>query len=268
MSVANATDTRVEERDRDMSTFAEARWLARQELKRTWLSYLATGAFFLLFGLFAVIYFVQLFDGGGSPRAVKDISITLSSNVFFPAVISALAINSLSKDYLYSWGRDVFSTRLTFLRSLPISNRALVMNRLLTLLVALSINTTLFFLPPYLLSETLRAGLGPIQYLWFIVLWAGYALLWAGFYIYMEFNASGRAYNFTMFLMLAPIILIGVTVALVFGVSFLSSVAGLVLSYGPLLAMPVFLLGIFWLLVCCRVTVRHVEKRDLKGMSP
>ena len=265
MSVAKAANTRVEERN--MNTISQARWLAWQEIKRTWLSYLATGTFFLLFGLFAFIYLGQLFDGEASLRTTENNSMTFSSNVFFLAIISALAVNSLSKDYLYSWGRDTFSERLTFLRSLPISNREMVVNRLLTLLLALLVNTVLFFLPPYLLSETLRAGLSTTQYLWFIAMWASYALLGAGFYIYMEFNASGRTYNITMLLMLVPIVVIGGTVALVFGVSFLSSVAGLVLSYGPLLAIPVFLLGIFWLLVCCRVTVRHVEKRDLKEMS-
>ena len=259
--VAKASGTHADEKKKYVNTISQARWLARQEIKRTWLSYLATGTFFLLFGLFALTYLGQLFDGEASS------SMTFSSNVFFLAIISALAVNSLSKDYLYSWGRDNFSDRLTFLRSLPISNREMVLNRLLTLLVALLVNTVLFFLPPYLLSETLRAGLGPTQYLWFIVMWASYALLGAGFYIYMEFSASGKTYNITMLLMLVPIIVIGGTAALIFGVSFLSSVAELVLSYGPLLAMPVFLLGIIWLLVCCWVTVRRVEKRDLKEMS-
>ena len=265
--IVKAAGIRADEKEKRMNTISQARWLAWQETKRTWLSYLATGTFFLLFGLFALIYLGQLFDGEASIRTAENSSLIVSSNVFFLAIISGLAVNSFSKEYLYSWGRNNFSDRLTFLRSLPISNRTMVTNRLLTLLVALSINTVLFFLPPYLLSESLSAGLGPIQYLWFILIWASYALIGAGFYVYMEFNASGRAYNITMLLLLAPIIFVGGTAALVFDVSFLSSVAELALSYGPLLAIPIFLLGFIWLLVCCRTTVRHIEKRNLEEIS-
>ena len=144
MSIASATDKRAEERNKDMSTFSEARWLAGQEIKHSWLSYPVTALLVLFFGYFAastVDGFLTLDGFGEGGRSFQDRFNTWFTDYLFLSFGAFLTLNWMSREYLRVFSDDAFSERLIFSRSLPISAEALVLGRLMSMCPALLLNT-------------------------------------------------------------------------------------------------------------------------------
>jgi hypothetical protein len=242
-------------REGHASTWQQARWLAAEELRRTWPSYPLTGLMMLLFGLFAAAFF-ELALGAEEPFG------DFPADVFFLAAALNLAVNSVSRDYLSSWN-DSFSRRLSFLRSLPIPVPALVAGRLLTMLTALPLTVPALFLPPYLLSDALREALDPAQYLAFVAMWVGYALLCAGFWLYSEFNLPGKTYNYVVFGILALMLLSVGLAEWLLDARLTERTVGLVQSYGALPAALALVVGAAGLALGAWTTTVRLGKRDL-----
>jgi len=248
-----------------MQTLRNALWLAGKDMKRTRISYLASGLFMLFFGLLGSVNVENFFrvEGAGGRGDAFTISLnSYSLDIFFLAVVPLAAGNFISRDYLGSW-RDSFSKKLSFLRALPILPEELVIGRVLNMLPALVLTGPAFFLPVYLLSRGLREQLDPVRYLWFAAIWIGYAILVAGLYLYLEMSVSGKTYNLLMvpaiafFFALPALTTWGLDLRLVAGT------IGLVRFYGPIPAGLALLIGGAGFLLWVIAATRRLKKRDL-----
>ena len=263
MSIASATDKQVKERDKDMSIFAEARWLAGQEIRRSWLSYPVTALMLLVFGCFvaATVDEFLILDGfGQNGRTFQDRFNAWFSGYLFLNFGAFLALNWMSREYLRVFFEDAFSERLIFLRSLPISAETLVLGRLMSMCPALLLNTPAFFVPMYWISDLSELGW---NFFWFVAVWIGYSFIGTGISLLAEFTISNRVYLRATFI--GTFLLFFGLIALEFIVNLaaVSRIAGLVQTYGPLPALASILLGAAALVFLARTTIRRVERRDL-----
>ena len=243
------------------STWRNALWLAGRELRRTRFSYLATMVLAALYGLFAVVLLDNL-----PVSSMPDTLASAAADIFFMFGVSTFGTNALSKDYLYSWG-DTFSKRLGFLRSLPVSAEGLVASRVLTMLVALILNSAAFFTTIYLLSgssgEQLVARLGFGEYLAFAGIWVGYAIFCSGAWMYGEFGLHGKTYNQIVLGVLSVAFIVLAFSEWLFDARIVERSIYLADSYGPFPAILALLVGGAAFVLWSRAAVRRIERRDL-----
>jgi hypothetical protein len=264
MSASDPSGMRTEGRD-DMSRFAEAFWLARKEMKRAWLSYVLTVLFVLFLGFFVVPSLSGVFEFEGFEAGVKRVEDFY--NAFFPdylflVICAFLGVNAISRDYTLAW-RDTFSSRLLFLRSLPIPAGNLVGSRVIAMLFALVLNAPAFFLPAFFLSDLGELG---TSYLWFCGVWVGYSLLGSGLCLLFELTVNGRVYTLIYFGFAASLMVVLALLEWTLDLSLVGRTAELAQSsYGALPAIFSILGGAAAFAILCRVTVRRLEKRDLSG---
>lgn len=249
------------EEKRVMSTWRSARWLAKKELRRTWLSYILTALVALLFGLFAIQFLNDLQTVTSPDRAASA-----AVDIFFVFGLSALATNAFSRDYLYSLG-DSFSKRLYFLRSLPISIGALVASRPLTMLLALALNSLVFFAAIRGISGSsgvqIVQRLGTGEYLTFAGIWLGYVLVCAGAWLYGEFGLHGRTFNWITIGIMAFVFVLLVLAETLLDVRIVLTTIQLAEAYGPLLGLPVLFFGVLALTLSGWATGWRLKRRDL-----
>lgn len=249
MSASSVSSMRTKERG-DMNGFAEAFWLAKKEMKRSWLSYPASGLFALIFGFFVV---------PSLSGAMEDRNSAFLSDYFFLFIGTYLAINAISRDYILVW-RDPFSSRLLFLRNLPISTGSLVTSRVISMLFALVLNAPAFFLPAFFFSDLGELG---TSYLWFAGVWVGYSLLWAGLYLLFELTTNGKVYTLITFGFVGLLLVVLLLLEWAVDLSLVGRTAELAQSYGPLPALFSILAGAAAFALLAQATVRRIEKRDL-----
>jgi len=245
----------------------EAWWLARRDIRRTWISYPATGLVALFAGLFYTVLLPGWFSQVGLIGELEG-NVTGLVNGFvldmgFLMVTPILVINAiLNRDYSARFKHDNMSRRIAFLRSLPITTRVLVTSRVLTMLLALPVTAPLFFLPPYLLSPALGEGLVPAQYLSFAAIWIGYALVVGGGYMYVWMGVSGST---DRRISLGLIFLIPIFAGLLngFDVNIVEGTITLARAYGPLAAIVALAVGSVGLFLWGRAAERCLGNRDL-----
>ncbi len=228
-------------------------YLAREELSRKSLSYVATAAMAVFFGLVILPGFsatvMQLEESAsGSGRLV---------DFFFLAIVSILSVNVFSQSY-FLIHRDPFHDWLVFLRSLPVSPKEMVLARSLIMLPATLAMTALFFAPiigsAWILTDGFEAG----RFLWFALVWLGYALAVGGVNLYLELGVKGKLVLALQFVSLIAIIAV---MSLVNGDLVLTTfeLAG---EYGPLAAGISLLIGGTLFALFAKATERRVEKRE------
>ncbi len=246
----------------DASGLAGAFRLARKEVRREWPSYPLTGLFLLLLGFFVVPSLSGVFDvddSGAVGLRAEDHYNDLIADYLFLVVGAFLGVNAISRDYTLAW-RDTFSSRLLFLRSLPISAGSLVGSRVLCMLFALLLNAPAFFVPAYFLTDLGELG---TTYLWFCGVWIGYSLLGSGLCLLFELTVNGRVYALISFGFAASLMVVLTLLEWTLDLSLVGRTAQLTQSYGALPAIFSILAGGAAFAVFYRTTVRRLEKRDL-----
>lgn len=249
----------------NVQTLRNSLWLAGKEMRRTWISYFATGLFVLFFGFLGSVNVENLFQvegAGGQREAFANAVNSYTLDIYFLAVIPLTAGNFLSRDYFSSW-RDSFSTRLSFLRALPILPEEMVIGRVLNMLPALVLTDPAFFLPVCLLSRRLREQIDPVQYLWFAAVWISYAILVAGLYLYLEMSVSGKTYNLLMAPAIAFFFALPALTTWGLDLRIVAGTVGLVQSYGPIPAIVALLIGGAGLLLWVIAATRRLKRRNL-----
>ncbi len=255
---------RMRERGED-NGLADAFWLARKEIRRTWLSYPLTCFFVLFPGLFVAVSLSGVFElegfGAGGQR-VEDHYNAFFSDYLFVVVCAFLGVNVISRDYTLIW-QDTFSSRLLFLRNLPIPAGSLVGSRVICMLFALPLNAPAFFLPAYFLTDL--GELGTASYLPFAGIWIGYGLLGSGICLLFELGVSGRVYALISFTFAASLMVILALLEWTLELSLVGRTAELAQGYGALPAILSILAGGAAFALLARVTVRRLERRDLSA---
>lgn len=228
-------------------------YLVREEFSRKSLSYTATAVAAVFFGLAATpAFFSAVIPLEGVAR-----SEGWATDLLFLAILSVVSINAFSGDYLLIH-RDPFHGWLTFLRSLPISPKEMVLARSLIMLPATTVMVGLFFAPISVFSLSTEAGFGIGQYLWFVPIWLGYALLAGGLNLLIELGASGKLTLAFQFVWFAAI----VAAVWLFEGDIVYSTFTLAGEYGPLAAGAALLFGGAFFALFARATERRVEKRE------
>lgn len=261
--VANLTETRAGKREKDTSAFAQARWLAGQEIKRSRFSYPVTALTMLVAGWFVAssVEGVFIVEGlGEEGRTFEDSFNAFFADFLFLSFGALLTVNWMAREYFRVFSGDAFSERLAFMRGLPISAATLVVGRLISMCFSLLLNAPAFFVPVYLISNL--SGLG-WDFPWFATVWVGYSLLGTGLCLLAEFTIHGKTYVWLScactFLLIPVVILLEWTVDL----RLVTRIAGLTEAYGPLPALVALLIGATALVILTNVAIRRVERRDL-----
>lgn len=230
------------------------RALIREELSRKLLSYAATALAAPILGLVIIPAASSLFTSlPGSAR-----SGGFFVDFYFLAVVALLSVNWLSHSYMYIH-RDPFSGWLAFLRSLPVSPREVVLARSLVMLTATLIMTALFFTPVFVVSRVWLAGeFAVVQFLWFALLWLGYALFAGGINLYLELGLRGKAVLALQFVWLVVL----VAVAGLAGGNLVLTTFELSGSYGPLPAVLALLAGGVLFAILAKATEHRLVRRE------
>jgi hypothetical protein len=254
----------LEERAEEKGS-AGAFWLAKKEVRRAWLSFVLSCLFFVFLGFFVVpslsgVFEFEGFEAGG--RRVEGFYNALFADYLFLMICAFLGVRAVSRDYTLS-RRDALSSRLLFLRSLPISADSLVGSRALGMLLALLVNAPAFFLPAFFLTDL---GELAASYLAFAGIWAGYALLASGLCLLCELTVDGGAYARIYFGLAAALLAELALLEWTLDLGLVRRTAELAQSgYGALLAAFSVLAGGAAFAVLSRVTVRRLRKRDLSA---
>ena len=265
MTAPGLSSMRRRERGKVNGLYAEAFWLARKEIRRTWLSYPLTGMFVMFSGLFVAVSLSGVFElegfGAGGQR-VEDHYNAFFADYLFLLVGAFLGVNAISRDYTLIW-RDAFSSRLLFLRNLPIPAGSLVGSRALCMLFALLLNALAFFLPAFFLTNL--GELGTTTYLPFAGIWIGYSLLCSGLCLLFELSVSGRVYALISFGFAATLMVVLALLEWTLHLSLVGRTAELTQSYGALPAVFSILAGVAALALLSRATTRRLETRDFSA---
>ena len=264
MSASSPPGMRTRERD-EVNGFAESLWLARKEMKRAWLSYVLTGLFVLFLGFFVAVSLsgVLEFEGfGAGEQRMEEYYDAFFSDYLFLLVCAFLGANAISSDYTLVW-RDTFSSRLLFMRSLPISTGSLVASRALCMLFALILGAPAFFLPAFFLTDLGELG---ISYLWFCGVWVGYSLLGSGLWLHFKLTVNGKVYTLISFGFAAALMVVLALLEWTLDLSLVGRTAELAQSsYGALPAIYSVLAGGAAFALLSRITTRRIETRDLSA---
>ena len=240
----------------------EVLWLAGREIRRMRLSYLASGLFMLFMGLLAASIVDEELVGGGPGRGVagpEGWRDAFPADWVFFILTALLATNFMSRDYFASW-LDPFSMRLLFMRSLPISTGTMVASRMVSLSFALVFTVPAFFLPVYFFS-----GLGQLgwAYLWFVSIWVGYSLVWAGFNLYLELGSHGKTYTWISFATVLALLALIALLEWFLDPRIVGRVVELSQDHGPLAALVALAVGVMVFALLGRATERRVGEREL-----
>lgn len=243
-------------------TLVEARWLAGQEVKRAWLSYPVSGLFLLFLGALISPALSDILEVGGSGGRLERSSVFFTSDFLFLIVGLLLCVNALSRDYWLVWTSDPFSSRLAFLRSLPISTRSLVAGRMLSMALALPLTVPAFFVPIYFFTDLRELG---AAYLWFVGIWVGYSLFAAGLTLLMELGLPGQTYSLiSLGIVVVTPIIVGLLEWLV-ELRLVERTAVLARNYGAAPAAISLALGAGLFVLLAWATVRRIQHRDLSA---
>lgn len=240
----------------DRGVRARVQQLVEQELRRTWRSYAATAVFNLLLGLAGGYFVWAVATSVASPGSGPF----LAADLFLLLIAGNLCLNWVSRNYVAPW-EDPFSGWVGFLRTLPVPAREVVMARALIMTGTTVAMTVVFFLPVYLLNGGLREAVPAAEYLWFAVVWGGYALLLGGMNLYLELGVRGK----TLFSaqLVAAVLLVAVALLAneVLNTSIAQSALGLAADHGPLPAFVAVAAGLASMWLGQRATARRLQNR-------
>jgi hypothetical protein len=248
-----------------VSGFVGAFWIARKEMKRTWLSYPLSGLLVLSLGLFAVPALsgvLELKSTGAVGLRVEVHYNDFLADYLFLVVGAFLGVRAISRDYTLASWQDTYTLRLLLSRKLPISTGRLVGGRLILILFSLFLYAPAFFLPAFFLSEIGELG---GSYLYFCGVWIGYGLLGSGLCLLLELTSSGKVYTLLSFGFTASLMVVLALLEWTVNLSLVGRTAELVQSAGALPAIISILAGGAALALLSRLIVQRIEKRTFVG---
>jgi hypothetical protein len=245
---------------------AQALWLAREEMKWTWSSYLLSVLIVLSLGLAAAVslsFGVSAFEammvrGQGTEEFYGSFFV----DYFFLLVCALLGTNALLGYYARN-RRGTSSSWLVPLKSLPISAGIIVGSRMISMLFALVVGAFAFFVPVFLVSG-LAGDLGVKAYLTFCAVWVGYGLLGSGLFLFFEFGLSGRSYALLSYLFAILLMFVVVLIETTQYAGIVGRVARMAQGdHGTLLGGLSVLAGVSAFLLLSRLTARRLLTREL-----
>lgn len=243
-----------------------ASFLFAWDLHRTWPSYAIAALLGAVYGFIASVLLEGIFvlegfgnEGESMERAFNSFLL----DFFFLAIAPAFLINFVfNRDYAARFTQDNMSRRLSFLRSLPVPARDLVLSRALSSLLSLVLSATPFFLTLYLLYDADGGRLPVEMYLPFTAIWAAYALVSGGFYLYVWLGFSGgKDLLITLSLMVLLLLVAGAS-NLALSVGLVSGSLELARDHG-LAAVATLISGALVFALWMLAATRRLKRREL-----
>lgn len=244
---------------RSGGNFRDSLWLAGMDVRRSWVSFPVAALTVLVPGFYLVVLYSAVFSGSGG---VFD---TFLLDLWFLLMVAVLNVNFLfNRDYYYKLSEDNYTKRLSFLRGLPISSRAVIVGRAMYMAVALVCSVPPFFLIPCLASAELRALIGPLNYIWFVEVWLGYALFMMGFLLFMWNGLSFQTEQLLLFLFFPGGCLLVATVSnLALDGGLTMSLIQVAKTQGPLAALVSIAAGCAALTLWVKMAEKRLDRREL-----
>lgn len=162
-------------------------WIVKHDLKRVKAGLFWSFVMNLYFSFFGGIMarrILQADDWNGFDQFMAD--------VIFLTCMSCLGF-ILTREYRNYWRNDVFTKRMLFMRTLPISAKELVTARFTLMGISLAVTSAIFFIPFYFIAAISRA-LSLLQFMGLVFVWISYGALMGALYISVEMLASGKTY--------------------------------------------------------------------------
>lgn len=169
------------------STWKQAWWMTKTELKRDRLNWIWT----ILFTLYTAGITGSFLTGTGLREMEAQVHTLVAHNIFL-LFVPFLGFFLSRRSFRYMQD-DSYTQMLAYMRRLPIPTSTIIWSRIFQMLVTFAVNGIIFFTAIYFL--TLRAEHFRFeQVLAFSLLWIGYGVVANAFYIYWEFVVNGKAY--------------------------------------------------------------------------
>ncbi|MFC0211665.1 hypothetical protein ACFFK0_04220 [Paenibacillus chartarius] len=167
--------------------------------------------------------------------------------------------------YLNFHKNDSFTRHLRVMKALPISNKQLVVSRMMQLVVTAIIMNTLLFIMLFVWNEhdPLSLQLNAVNFIQLALSWCFCSITLGSAYVYWEMGYNGKVYLISGLWFCAVILLISAAAVFVLPQSFLKLLADSVQAYGwwiPLIGLAAAAVVI---LISARTTERRIAARDL-----
>lgn len=215
--------------------------------------------------LFSIIFmgYMAALTGMITEDALSGSGGRLISDFLLITMIPMLGF-TLSRRTMKYLSEDSYTRMLAYMRSLPVPSAVILCKRKLSAMFSFGLNGVLFFSLMYTISDNIRSQLTGASYVAFALTWIGYGLMMTGFYIFVEFLVSGKAYFWiTLILMLLSF---GVALLIQWGDGnlFLYSVS-CSMEWGLLspLMWGTLLLGTVSVQLFSKWTIHRLKSRDL-----
>jgi hypothetical protein len=233
----------------------DAWWITKRDLKSEKLLIVIT----LLFMAYQALMISLLIDEQLQIQSKSPVIVDILLLAYIPLLgffFSKRSIKCLTE--------DSYTQLLVYLRTLPISPKSIMTSRLLQLIIALMMNSAIFFSVMYGISPQLRTEMSFGIYMGFALTWIGYALAISGLYIYFEFLFSGKQYFGLTMLLVVITCVIGIMIRIMGGNMLLYTIR-MSQEWGILSPMMwgALIGGLMSLALLGKLTNRKLQSRDL-----
>ncbi|MEF3313721.1 hypothetical protein PV433_33055 [Paenibacillus sp. GYB004] len=162
-------------------------FIVKADVKRAKWGYLISAFMYVYFCFFGSFIVSDLFETMGNRGGVGFLA-----DLMFLCSLSCIGF-VMSGEYRSYWLSDVFTKKLLYLRSLPISTKELVWARYVQIGINLLIMSAILFIPLYFIS-LLDDILTVTEYISFAVLWMCVGACSSMVFAYKELSGSGKSY--------------------------------------------------------------------------
>ncbi|MDO7785914.1 hypothetical protein [Desulforamulus aquiferis] len=241
----------------------QAIWLAKKEVRQSWVAILFTAVVTVLLALFTT----QLLEQSVRKLFAMEPFFynSFMIDIMFIGITPSLAAIFMSGPYLSyrTINEDPYVKRMAFFRSLPIPIKTLALSRTFIMLATLiSMSSVFYMIIAFGLSDTFFQNITPNEFLVFIFFWFGYTLALGGFNPFIEYGTSGKVLHITPFVLIGVLIIIMVIFRYLSNYSFVEWSLLLVKDFGWVIALISLLVGIIGCFSWNQLLTNRLLKRD------
>lgn len=229
-------------------------FIVKADMKRSKWGYLISALMYVYFCFFGSFIVTDLFETTGNRGGVSFLA-----DLMFLCSLSCVGF-VMSGEYHNYWLSDVFTKKLLYLRSLPISTKELVWARYVQIGINLLLMSAIYFIPFYFVS-ILGDMLTVTEFISFVVLWMCVGACSTIVFAYKELSGSGKSYFWFCMISVAGYMLVsGLGWYLNFGLVEHSVV--LVQKIGLLAAIGCLVITVLWGWFWSKLTIDKIRRRE------
>ncbi|NEW06953.1 hypothetical protein GK047_13160 [Paenibacillus sp. SYP-B3998] len=241
----------------------DAWWLTRKDFGNNRLMLIWN----ILFNLYVVFTLLSMTSMG--QRSDLSYNVTIFNDVslnFFVMGIVPIWGFPLSKAFLNYKKTDVYTKRIAYLKTMPISNQVIICSRFLQIIIMVFAMAIVVFVPYFsILSHIGQMPLNLLECLFYAFVWIGYSLTVGCLYICWELGVKGKTYFIRCLLMMPFIVLGAFLLWWLFGQSVWIGMMEWVQQFQVLLPIVSLALGTLAIIASAVWLNKRFAQRDLHG---